>query len=126
LHIPVLVISLLFLGAGPGLVFADFSPKGPDVTAEPAEAGPSRSDPSGDRAIRRVQADPHQSAPARDAVRPIIDCTCRYRGQDYMVGESVCIRGNLAVCETFLNNTSWSISKTPCPVARVRPATPPS
>lgn len=55
------------------------------------------------------------------ALRPNINCTCRFRGQDFGIGESVCIRGALATCSTFLNNTSWSISKTPCPVAYSAP-----
>lgn len=50
-------------------------------------------------------------------LRPNVNCTCRFRGEDFSIGESVCIRGSLATCSTFLNNTSWAISKTPCPVA---------
>jgi len=56
-------------------------------------------------------------AGTENALRPNVNCTCRFRGEDFEIGQSVCIRGTLATCSTFLNNTSWSISKTPCPVA---------
>jgi hypothetical protein len=64
-------------------------------------------------------------AGTENALRPNINCTCRFRGQDFSIGESVCIRGSLATCSTFLNNTSWSFSKTPCPVALLDIGQPP-
>lgn len=56
------------------------------------------------------------------AIRPNINCTCRFLGKDFLIGESACIRGALATCSTYLNNTSWSITKEPCPIALNTPA----
>jgi hypothetical protein len=86
-----------------------------DVFAE--ETGPP---PSGAiRSPARIQAPPVPVAASPDtAFRPNVNCTCRFRGQDFGIGESACIRGNLATCATFLNNTSWAISTAPCPMAR--------
>lgn len=48
---------------------------------------------------------------------PIVPCTCRFDGRDFQVGQSACIRGRWATCERVLNNTSWRIGETPCPVS---------
>ena len=56
--------------------------------------------------------------PKRDsAAAPQIDCTCRYRGEDILLGQAVCMGGRLARCEMVLNNTSWSFTKEACPIA---------
>jgi len=56
-----------------------------------------------------------------------IDCTCRYRGEDYQIGEQVCLKGpngpSVATCGMTLNNTSWKFTKSPCPYA-LAPMTP--
>ena len=52
-----------------------------------------------------------------------ISCTCRYKGEDYGVGESICLKSSeglkMATCEMVLNNTSWQISNAPCPVTQL-------
>lgn len=69
--------------------------------------------------IGPIQAQSAPLATSPDtAFRPNVNCTCRFRGQDFGIGESACIRGKLATCSTFLNNTSWAISTAPCPMAR--------
>ncbi len=52
------------------------------------------------------------------AIEPNVNCTGRFRGRNFGIGEATCIRGNLATCATFLNNTSWAISNAPCPMTR--------
>jgi hypothetical protein len=55
------------------------------------------------------------------AVQPLIDCTCRYQGQDFHLGEVICLATSsgprIAQCEMALNNTSWTITDGPCPTA---------
>lgn len=50
-----------------------------------------------------------------------IDCTCRYLGSDYEVGQEICLSGpsgpRMAKCSMVLNNTSWNFTETPCPYA---------
>lgn len=46
-----------------------------------------------------------------------IPCTCRFKGQDFAQGARVCIRGEMAECGMYLNNTSWKFTRTPCPLA---------
>ena len=48
-----------------------------------------------------------------------IPCTCRFKGEDFGVGDQVCIRGRMAQCAMYLNNTSWKMLDTPCPVAAI-------
>jgi hypothetical protein len=54
-------------------------------------------------------------------------CTCRYFGQDYHLGETVCLRGpngsRLARCSMLLNNTTWTPLKQECPTTRLLPGT---
>lgn len=49
------------------------------------------------------------------------DCTCRYQGLDFRLGEEVCLNGpngpTMARCEMLLNNTSWKFTDSPCPHA---------
>lgn len=49
-----------------------------------------------------------------------INCTCRYRGADYQLGDVVCLNGpngpRLAQCQIVLNNTSWQRLETQCPI----------
>ncbi len=53
------------------------------------------------------------------------ECTCRYQGHNYQVGDLVCLRSpkgiRLAVCGMVLNNTSWEITDNPCPSAQLTP-----
>ena len=59
--------------------------------------------------------------PGQRAVQPLIDCTCRYQGQDFHIGEVICLSTasgpRIAQCEMALNNTSWTITDGPCPTA---------
>jgi hypothetical protein len=48
-------------------------------------------------------------------------CKCRSAGHSYDLGAVVCIRGQLARCEMFLNNTSWKIISDSCPETRAAP-----
>ncbi|MFO1090787.1 MAG: hypothetical protein U1E46_14545 [Hyphomicrobiales bacterium] len=45
------------------------------------------------------------------------NCTCRAGGQNYPQGQVLCLRGKLARCEMFLNNSSWKIIADSCPVS---------
>jgi hypothetical protein len=50
------------------------------------------------------------------------NCTCRGNGQDIAEGQTVCLKtasgSKLARCERVLNNTSWKILGTDCPLAK--------
>lgn len=50
-----------------------------------------------------------------------IDCTCRYLGSNYEVGQEICLSGpsgpRMATCSMVLNNTSWNFTEAPCPYA---------
>jgi len=47
------------------------------------------------------------------------DCTCRVEGRSVAVGATACLRTadgpRLAECGMVLNNTSWQITRRPCP-----------
>ena len=62
---------------------------------------------------------------AAAAPKPVVNCTCRYQGSNYHIGDEICLNSpsgpKMATCDMVLNNTSWSISKTPCPTARMTP-----
>ena len=62
------------------------------------------------------------AAQSSSAIHPNVNCTCRFSGQNYHIGDTACIRGNIATCATYLNNTSWTMSSSPCPVANYSPA----
>ena len=55
-----------------------------------------------------------------------IPCICRYQGEDFVLGEEVCMDrttgSTMARCEMVLNNTSWKFSEAPCPVTNVLPS----
>lgn len=57
------------------------------------------------------------------------DCTCRARGRDFTLGQSVCLAtpkgARIATCAMVLNNTSWQFTETPCVVSHLSPAGPP-
>ena len=46
------------------------------------------------------------------------DCQCRFFGQSYNQGETVCMRGKIAQCAMYLNNSSWKVVAEACPVVR--------
>lgn len=47
------------------------------------------------------------------------DCTCRIEGRSVAVGATACLRTaegpRVAECGMVLNNTSWQITRRPCP-----------
>jgi hypothetical protein len=51
------------------------------------------------------------------------DCTCRWQGRNYDLGQSVCLQSpkgaRIATCGMVLNNTSWQFTETPCTVSAV-------
>jgi len=51
--------------------------------------------------------------------KPNVPCTCRFRGEDYQIGETACLKGpqgpRLARCDMTLNNTSWIFLDDGCP-----------
>jgi hypothetical protein len=63
---------------------------------------------------------------ASAAAGPDGECTCRYKGEDVIEGQTACIATangpSLARCEKVLNNTSWTILDQPCPTANYTPA----
>ncbi len=62
---------------------------------------------------------------AAAAPKPVVNCTCRYRGSNYHIGDEICLNSpsgpKMATCDMVLNNTSWSMSETPCPTAKITP-----
>lgn len=54
-----------------------------------------------------------------------VSCTCRYQGEDYGIGESICLKSSggmkMATCSMVLNNTSWKFSNAPCPLSQLTP-----
>ena len=52
-------------------------------------------------------------------------CTCRAQGRDIALGHTACLMtpkgGRVATCGLVLNNTSWTISETPCTVSALMP-----
>ncbi len=53
----------------------------------------------------------------------IIPCRCRYQGQDYRLGEVVCMQTHMGTvmtrCDLFMNNTSWIPTTDACTISRV-------
>ena len=53
------------------------------------------------------------------------NCTCRYFGQDFSLGTTVCLKGpdgpRLARCAMNQNNTSWKVLEQSCPSAGLEP-----
>jgi len=53
-----------------------------------------------------------------------VSCTCRYKGEKYGIGESICLKSpqglRMATCEMVLNNTSWQFSDAPCPLTQLQ------
>lgn len=51
------------------------------------------------------------------------ECTCRAQGRNFAMGEMTCLRtaqgDRLAVCGMALNNSSWTLSDTPCRVSQL-------
>ena len=58
-----------------------------------------------------------------------IPCTCRYKGTDIPVGQTVCVviseQARLMVCDRVLNNTAWKVIGEDCPQAFLQTEKPP-
>lgn len=56
------------------------------------------------------------------------NCTCRFFGTDYKLGETVCLRGpdgpRMARCSMNLNNTAWKTLERSCPTSQAPGETP--
>ncbi len=48
------------------------------------------------------------------------NCTCRFQGTNFQIGEVACILGKLKRCEMQLNNTSWKTLTDGCPQAALQ------
>lgn len=52
------------------------------------------------------------------AGQPTVPCTCRFQGQDYQLGDKICLNlpngPQQAECGFVLNNTSWNMTGTSC------------
>lgn len=59
----------------------------------------------------------------------IIPCRCRYQGQEYRLGDLVCMSTHVGVvmtrCDLLMNNTSWVPTGTACTVSRSPEPDPP-
>lgn len=57
-----------------------------------------------------------------DGAGQVIPCRCRYRGQEFRLGEVVCMQTHLGTvltrCDLFMNNTSWIPTTDACTVSR--------
>lgn len=42
------------------------------------------------------------------------DGRCLAQGERFRLGERVCLRGRIAVCDRVLNNTSWRLTEEAC------------
>lgn len=49
------------------------------------------------------------------------NCKCRAGGENFEQGQITCIRGKLARCEMFLNNSSWKVIAEICPQSSLPP-----
>jgi hypothetical protein len=81
-----------------------------------------------------ARAEPGQTIPPDLRITPgqVIDgwtglpipCRCRYQGQTYRLGDTVCMNTHLGTvltrCELFMNNTSWMPSREPCAISEAR------
>lgn len=60
-----------------------------------------------------------QTAPTVEQTQKSIPCTCRFKGRDIPVGQTMCLdlpSGDvLAQCDRVLNNTAWKTLQTGCP-----------
>ena len=58
-----------------------------------------------------------------DATGEAIPCRCRFQGNAYRLGDTVCMSTPLGVqfarCDLILNNTSWIPTGVPCTVSRL-------
>ena len=84
--------------------------------------------------LNSAQADPpSQGAPVenwrtspwhgmQNGYGQVIPCRCRYQGQEYRLGEVVCMQTHMGTvmtrCDLFMNNTSWIPTTDACTISR--------
>jgi hypothetical protein len=55
-----------------------------------------------------------------------IPCRCRFQGNAYRLGDTVCMQTHLGVqlarCDLYINNTSWVPTGVPCIMSRLEPS----
>ncbi|MBI1383941.1 MAG: hypothetical protein GC150_03400 [Rhizobiales bacterium] len=100
-HLAVAAGLLAFWVGAPGSGAADGTGATPASSLRASSAASSRP--------------PFTDNPAQQAHIP---CTCRYKGADIAVGDTICMRTAKglvrATCSRVLNNTSWTITREPC------------
>jgi hypothetical protein len=56
-----------------------------------------------------------------DGAGRVIPCRCRFQGQEYRLGERVCMQTHLGTvltrCDLFMNNTSWVPTNEACSIS---------
>lgn len=64
-------------------------------------------------------------APIGVLAAPDVPCTCRFKGQDMQIGQTVCAQlpnGDvMLVCDRVLNNTAWKTVQQGCAVSQTTP-----
>jgi hypothetical protein len=87
-------------------------PMPPASAGEPADQGTAGSGPP-----PAWPTSPYHGAISGATGEPI-PCRCRFRGNAYRLGDTVCMTTHLGVqlarCDLFLNNTSWVPTGVPC------------
>lgn len=86
--------------------------------------------------VQEAQADPPSSSQAapvenwrtspwhgmQNGYGQVIPCRCRYQGQEYRLGEVVCMQTHMGTvmtrCDLFMNNTSWIPTTDACTISR--------
>jgi hypothetical protein len=91
------------------LIFAPLAAVAQGAAPEPGEAWKSS---------------PHHGVTNEATGKPI-PCVCRFRGQDFRLGQAVCMQTHLglviAKCDLQLNNTTWAPTTESCTVSSIKP-----
>jgi hypothetical protein len=84
-----------------------------------------RAEPPGSQQGQAAPSENWRTSPwhgAIDGFGQIIPCRCRYRGQEYRLGEVVCMQTHVGTvmtrCDLFINNTSWIPTTDACTISR--------
>ncbi len=86
----------------------------------------ARAEPPASQQGQAVPSEHWRTSPwhgAIDGFGQIIPCRCRYRGQEYRLGEVVCMQTHMGTvltrCDLFINNTSWIPTTDACTISRM-------
>ena len=106
---------------------------GPTVVAVAVLLSAGRASADGPKVEGRLQpsdAPAYLTSPyhrANDGNGRIIPCRCRFQGQEFRLGEVVCMSTHVGVvlarCDLMLNNTSWVPTETACATSQAPVAT---